>query len=500
MSHQVQNGFELSVVLNESTSCREVLLTRTGELKPDSGTVAESVVSASPIVVAPLEVPSLPSSPIIDLSPHGAVVPSEQGNALPIKNQDSDSTEPATNTSSYNEVVTSTSTLTTTVVAESNHNFGSQIENDTETPVLAATTPISSFSTPIRQSSSNTADEIVSNNAFGVLQNETVPVSKTFDLSGYENIDVLIAREVSWGDLTNHPKRCKKWSGLRGWSPLVVEVAVAVLVVVIITSVLKLASFMIKILHVYLNGNSKDGGAGYVSLYVEIDKSGFVDSAHQEVYADLRFYIFNRNERKYFTIQDTDVWRFNAFNTMWGFSKVLPVNTFKDPKNGYLYNGEHCEFGVDVTVPTPFEESETFSIRDSSDKFTWTINNFSTVLKNLYSPMFFLGGKRWNFIMFPAGTGSGGGKYISLHLQLTTNQRRAYEYIYVRLQFRVLNQHKLSNREREIKTWYGRVYAAGIDDLISFDDLRDSSKGFLVDDALIVEVQLKDISTTKYFP
>ncbi|KAG2321683.1 hypothetical protein Bca52824_014896 [Brassica carinata] len=190
------------------------------------------IFAASPTVFAPLEVPSLPSSPIIDLSPHGAVVPSEQGNYLPIQNQDSDSTEPATNTSSYNEVVTSTSTLTTTVVAESNHNSGSRIENgesssdkspvvedkmtelladpthsDTETPALAATTPISSFSTPIRQSSSNTADEIVSNNSFGVLQNETVPVSKTFDLSGYENIDVLIARERSRGGRPYKPSQ-----------------------------------------------------------------------------------------------------------------------------------------------------------------------------------------------------------------------------------------------------------------------------------------------------
>ncbi|KAG2303966.1 hypothetical protein Bca52824_032617 [Brassica carinata] len=163
------------------------------------------IFAASPIVVAPLEVPSLPSSPIIDLSPHGAVVPSEQGNALPIKNQDSDSTEPATNTSSYNEVVTSTSTLTTTVVAESNHNFGSQIENDMKLPPLLL--PPQFPPTPIRQSSSNTADEIVSNNAFGVLQNETVPVSKTFDLSGYENIDVLIARERSRGGRPYKPSQ-----------------------------------------------------------------------------------------------------------------------------------------------------------------------------------------------------------------------------------------------------------------------------------------------------
>ncbi|KAJ4902851.1 TRAF-like family protein [Raphanus sativus] len=222
------------------------------------------------------------------------------------------------------------------------------------------------------------------------------------------------------------------------------------------------------ILHVYLNGNTKDGGAGYVSLYVEIDKSGF-DSAHQEVYADLRFYIFNRKERKYFTIQDTDVWRFNAFNTMWGFSQVLPVDTFKDPKNGYLYDGEHCEFGVDVTVPTPFEESETFSISSSSDKFTWRIENFSTLVKDAYSSVFSLGGKKWNLRMVPTGSGSGSGKYVSLFLQLSTNQRRAYEYIYVRVKLRRINIFsKREVRERILSSLSSRNKLSLVDFFVFF--------------------------------
>ena len=53
---------------------------------------------------------------------------------------------------------------------------------------------------------------------------------------------------------------------------------------------------------VYPNGNKKDSGSGYLSLYVAIDNSTLV-AGQQEVYADLRFYVFNNNERKYFTIQ-----------------------------------------------------------------------------------------------------------------------------------------------------------------------------------------------------
>lgn len=52
---------------------------------------------------------------------------------------------------------------------------------------------------------------------------------------------------------------------------------------------------------VYPKGNKNDNGAGFLSLYAAIDNSTL--APHQEVYVDLRFYVFNRVEKKYFTIQ-----------------------------------------------------------------------------------------------------------------------------------------------------------------------------------------------------
>ena len=63
-----------------------------------------------------------------------------------------------------------------------------------------------------------------------------------------------------------------------------------------------------------------------------------------------------------------------------------------------------------------------------------------------------------NILVVPAGSGSGRGKYVSMFLQLSTNQRRAYEYIYVQVKFRVLNQGKLSNRERECNRIYIHIH------------------------------------------
>ncbi|CAH8261174.1 unnamed protein product [Arabidopsis lyrata] len=259
---------------------------------------------------------------------------------------------------------------------------------------------------------------------------------------------------------------------------------------------------------VFPNGNKKDGGSGYLSLYVAIDNSTLV-AAQQEIYADLRFYIFNKNERKYFTIQDTDVWKFSVFKTMWGFSQVLSIDTFKDPINGYLYDGDHCEFGVDVTIPSLYEKSELFTVTENfqNPRFTWTIRGFSTLLKDTYlSDVFTIGGRSWNIQVNPSGRATGEGKALSMYLNLNVNEIfRPYEKIYVRAKFRVLNQRNLNNVERPLDIWYngpgyGAEYSWGYPEFISLSDLRDVSKGFVVNDMLMVQVEMEAISSTKYFP
>ena len=47
----------------------------------------------------------------------------------------------------------------------------------------------------------------------------------------------------------------------------------------------------------YPNGNRQYSGSGFISLYVAIDNSTLVE-AQQQVFADLRFYVFKKNERK----------------------------------------------------------------------------------------------------------------------------------------------------------------------------------------------------------
>ena len=54
----------------------------------------------------------------------------------------------------------------------------------------------------------------------------------------------------------------------------------------------------IRRLIVYPKGNEKDDGSGFISMYVEIDSK-----ITTEVFAELRFFVYNKKETKYFTIQ-----------------------------------------------------------------------------------------------------------------------------------------------------------------------------------------------------
>ena len=45
-------------------------------------------------------------------------------------------------------------------------------------------------------------------------------------------------------------------------------------------------------------------GVGFISMYVEIDsKSLMVFTPPTEIFAELRFFVYNKKENKYFTIQ-----------------------------------------------------------------------------------------------------------------------------------------------------------------------------------------------------
>ncbi|GMN34897.1 hypothetical protein TIFTF001_004965 [Ficus carica] len=91
-------------------------------------------------------------------------------------------------------------------------------------------------------------------------------------------------------------------------------------------------------------------------------------------------------------LDQPSVRRFHEMKTTWGFAQLLPLETFEDPSNGYLID-DTCVFGVEVFVIKHTGNSETLSLAASPDisnaTFTWEIDKFSDLDKELYNSIVF---------------------------------------------------------------------------------------------------------------
>jgi len=73
----------------------------------------------------------------------------------------------------------------------------------------------------------------------------------------------------------------------------------------------------------------------------------------------------------------------------------MSADQFEDLRNGYIYDN-HCEFGVDVTVASHYQKSESLFVTEKFDNpiFTYALLRFSTLLKESYqSDVFSIGGR-----------------------------------------------------------------------------------------------------------
>nr|VDD63332.1 unnamed protein product [Brassica oleracea] len=253
---------------------------------------------------------------------------------------------------------------------------------------------------------------------------------------------------------------------------------------------------------IYPQGNGKDNGSGYISMYVEIEsESLMVLTPPTEVFAEIRFFVYNKKENKYLTIQDIEVKRFNALKTVWGLQQIIPCDTFSNPENGYIFEGGQCEFGVDVIVSLPLTNWEVLSYTEkfSDSKFSWAIKNFSELKENVQiSKSFSMGGNKWFLKLYPKVDNRADGKCLSIFLCLADcDKPKADEKIFVQANFRVLDPRGSNHFQRQLETWYTEQTPAW--GWAQFLPLAELPKVYLdKEDALKVEIEFKVVSATKY--
>ncbi|EOA22504.1 hypothetical protein CARUB_v10003159mg [Capsella rubella] len=252
---------------------------------------------------------------------------------------------------------------------------------------------------------------------------------------------------------------------------------------------------------IYPKGNDNDNGSGFISMYVEIDSTSLTSTTSIEVYADLRFFVFNKKENKYFTIQDVESKPCNTLRTIWGLSQVLPLDTFNDHKNGYLFDGDHSEFGVDIIVAPPPTKHETLSydVKLSYPKFSWTVKKFSEIKEDIHaSNSFSMGGRQWLLKLYPKGYSIKDSKWLSIFLVLDGSEvLKEDEKVYVKTHLKVLNPSGSNHLTKELNKWFDTPgFGFGWDHFVSIAALRNTYLD--KEDTLKIEIEFEVVSATKY--
>ncbi|KAL4599785.1 hypothetical protein ACB092_11G151800 [Castanea dentata] len=252
-------------------------------------------------------------------------------------------------------------------------------------------------------------------------------------------------------------------------------------------------------LYLYPRGKAKFIGTGHISLYLAIAKTEKLPLGW-EVNASFKFFLFDQIRDMYLTIQDSfgTIRRFNDLKNEWGFAKVLPVDTFNDPSQGYLVN-DCCVFGVEVSVYERSNKRQCISmIREPPNRtMTWKIEKFSTLDERFYcSQEFTVEGLKWKLEVYPKGDTDQIPEAISIYITLCDCIQSEHK-IYAEYKLRIRNQVQRNHMERLGKQWFSNSAGWGFRQFIFLNDLHDAFKGFLVNDTIIVEAEIIVMSTVK---
>ncbi|MQL74619.1 hypothetical protein Taro_006967, partial [Colocasia esculenta] len=126
-----------------------------------------------------------------------------------------------------------------------------------------------------------------------------------------------------------------------------------------------------------------------------------------------------------------------------------------------------------------------------TSRFTWTIDNFSRLnTKKHYSEVFFVGGYKWRILIFPKGNNV---DHMSMYLDVADSTSLPYGWSrYAQFSLAVINQihHKITIRKDTQHQFNARESDWGFTSFMPLSEIYDPSRGYLVNDKLIVEAEV----------
>ncbi|XP_028766513.1 uncharacterized protein LOC114724340 [Neltuma alba] len=247
---------------------------------------------------------------------------------------------------------------------------------------------------------------------------------------------------------------------------------------------------------VYLRGHSEANKDKYISLYLAVAETQDDElPVGWEVWVNFNLFVHDQTNDKYLVVQGSQnrLKRFCSAKSEWGFDEFLSMDSFKDTKNGYLVD-DSCTFGAEVFVAKCSGKRECVSTvlkPPSYETYIWKLENFSQIKTDFcYSESFTAGGTKWKLKFYPKGDKGGRNGFVSIFLVLDETQ--ISEKWYAESTLRVRNQlSTLRNRVANGGKWFRYWFSYwGLSEFISVQELKDTTKGFCVNDTVIIECQI----------
>ncbi|GAB4858118.1 hypothetical protein Ancab_039348 [Ancistrocladus abbreviatus] len=229
----------------------------------------------------------------------------------------------------------------------------------------------------------------------------------------------------------------------------------------------------------------------HISLYVKLlDKIRDGECVH----ASFKFFVLNNETEKYITIQDTGTRSFTAGHREWGISEAISAKDFFDKSNGLLVN-DSCTFGVEVyVVDQTLIKTLRLSMMEKQThrSYTWPIYDLSTIRPSVFSPTFKIEDRAWKLQVYPRGNLTGQGKYLSLYFYLIDRTNLiGGKRLYVDVQLNLKDQLTGEDHEKNVGFWFdSEKDHGGLDDFIELAELNNPTKGYRLDDRVMIEAAI----------
>ncbi|XP_072978196.1 ubiquitin C-terminal hydrolase 12 isoform X1 [Typha angustifolia] len=158
----------------------------------------------------------------------------------------------------------------------------------------------------------------------------------------------------------------------------------------------------------------------------------------------------------------------------------------------------HQEFADGAQPMEVVAQTETVSTAENqqledppTSRFTWTIENFSRLnIKKHYSDVFIVGGYKWRVLIFPKGNNV---DHLSMYLDVADSANLPYGWSrYAQFSLAVINQihNKYTIRKETQHQFNARESDWGFTSFMPLSELYDPSRGYLVNDTLVVEAEV----------